>query len=267
MRWRLAGLAVVVVAAGCGSRAAPLSKSQYQAHLNAALARFDAAVARVSRTHHVQAASVELRRLDAAAASLQVSINNLGAIRPPVDAADDNAALVEEMRFLRSRLVRLEGTLRNGRSHVLPPLDSGLATASPVKAGAKALLDLLHKGYRLAGARSNPGKEALASELLRDVRAWVRKERLPADAVAGAKVFATAGCTACHTYLGAGSANLNAPDLTTIGNRKIGIALQIKHLQCPSCVSPNSPMPSFTALGHTRLHQLAVFLEASKGSR
>ena len=41
---------------------------------------------------------------------------------------------------------------------------------------------------------------------------------------------------------------------------------QIKHLQCPSCVTPGSPMPKFASLGDERLRQLAIFLEASKGT-
>ncbi len=81
----------------------------------------------------------------------------------------------------------------------------------------------------------------------------------------GAKLFATSGCTACHTYLGTGSSNLGAPDLTAIGTRNLGIQFQIRHLQCPSCVNPGSPMPKFASLGLTRLHQLAIFLESLQG--
>jgi mono/diheme cytochrome c family protein len=94
---------------------------------------------------------------------------------------------------------------------------------------------------------------------------WIKVERLPKTAVRGAVLFETSGCTACHTYAGSGSANLGAPDLTAIGRRHLGIRLQIAHLKCPSCVSPGSPMPPFRSLGRKRLHQLAVFLEASKG--
>jgi quinol---cytochrome c reductase cytochrome c subunit, bacillus type len=108
-------------------------------------------------------------------------------------------------------------------------------------------------------------KEALASEVIADVPAWVKTEHLPPGAVPGAKLFATAGCTACHTYLGTGSSNLGAPDLTSIGTRNLGISFQVRHLQCPSCVTPGSPMPKFASLGDKRLHELAVFLEASKG--
>jgi mono/diheme cytochrome c family protein len=94
---------------------------------------------------------------------------------------------------------------------------------------------------------------------------WVKVERLPHKAVRGAAVFYAAGCTACHTYAGSGTTNLGAQPLTAIGRRGLGIQFQIAHLKCPSCVTPGSPMPPFESLGPVRLHQLAVFLEASKG--
>jgi len=108
-------------------------------------------------------------------------------------------------------------------------------------------------------------KEALASEVIADVPNWVKAESLPPNAVPGAKLFATAGCTSCHTYLGIGSSNLGAPDLTSIGTRGLGVDFQVRHLKCPSCVTPGSPMPKFESLGDQRLRQLALFLEASKG--
>ena len=108
-------------------------------------------------------------------------------------------------------------------------------------------------------------QEALASEIKADVPSWIKIENLPPDAVPGAKLFAVAGCTACHTYNGAGGSNLGAPDLTAIGSRNLGISFQIHHLECPSCVNPGSPMPPFKSLGTPRLTELAKFLEASKG--
>jgi mono/diheme cytochrome c family protein len=109
-------------------------------------------------------------------------------------------------------------------------------------------------------------QEALASEVKADVPSWVKKENLPASAHPGALLFATAGCTACHTYSGAGGSNLGAPDLTAEGSRNSSISFQIAHLKCPSCVHPGSPMPSFASLGDARLHQLAIFLTSSKGT-
>jgi menaquinol-cytochrome c reductase cytochrome b/c subunit len=109
-------------------------------------------------------------------------------------------------------------------------------------------------------------KEALASENEAAVPSWITKEHLPPQAKPGAELFAKLPCLGCHTYLGAGSSNLGAPDLTSIGTQHRGIEFQIAHLKCPSCEVPGSPMPPFADLGADNLKNLAIFLEASKGA-
>jgi menaquinol-cytochrome c reductase cytochrome b/c subunit len=139
-----------------------------------------------------------------------------------------------------------------------------LPSARPV-AMVAAVLTIVSMGVLTwKGATAN---EALASEVIQNVPRWISDERLPPAAIPGVNLFARAGCTACHTYDGAGGSQLGAPDLTNIGTRNLGIQFQINHLKCPSCVNPGSPMPKFASLGETRLHQLAVFLEASKGKQ
>ena len=122
-------------------------------------------------------------------------------------------------------------------------------------------------GCGSGGPATSPAREALASQVEQNIPSWIEDEQLPAAAKPGARVFASAGCTTCHTYDGAGGTNLNAPDLTAIGRRRLGIAFQFAHLKCPSCVNPGSPMPPFRSLGRKRLGELAIFLEASKGVR
>ena len=95
---------------------------------------------------------------------------------------------------------------------------------------------------------------------------WIAVEHLPQNATRGAVLFYASGCTVCHMYAGAGTTNLHAPDLTSIGKRQLGIQFQVAHLKCPSCVVPGSPMPPFASLGARRLRQVAVFMEASKGT-
>ena len=109
-------------------------------------------------------------------------------------------------------------------------------------------------------------KEALASEVVGAVPSWQKKEKLPPQSLPGARLFAQSGCTSCHTYLGTGSSNLGAPDLTEIGQKHLGIDFQVRHLKCPSCVNPGSPMPSFASYPTSDLRKLATFLEASKGT-
>jgi cytochrome c2 len=86
------------------------------------------------------------------------------------------------------------------------------------------------------------------------------------DAVAGANVFATSGCTACHTYLGTGSSNLGAPDLSAIGKSGQGPDFFSKYVADPSQFG-NNVMPKFGSLGQQKLHQLGVFLSESKGPK
>jgi menaquinol-cytochrome c reductase cytochrome b/c subunit len=109
--------------------------------------------------------------------------------------------------------------------------------------------------------------ESLASENVKKVPAWIKQNKLPPAAVPGANLFAQIGCLNCHSYLGTGGGYSGAPDLSAEGSKGKGIAFQISHLKCPSCVNAGSPMPPFQALGDQRLRQLAIFLEASKGGK
>ena len=110
-------------------------------------------------------------------------------------------------------------------------------------------------------------QEALAGEVKAEVPHLIQIEHLPPSAVPGINLFAVAGCTNCHTYAGVGGSQLGAPDLTAEGTRNSNIQFQINHLMDPAKVHPGSPMPKFASLGTKRLHDLAVFLEASKGKR
>jgi menaquinol-cytochrome c reductase cytochrome b/c subunit len=88
---------------------------------------------------------------------------------------------------------------------------------------------------------------------------WVERNNLPPEARQGAEIFAET-CTSCHTYLGFGSSNFGAPDLTAIGatGRDVNAFIQIMR------EGPGA-MPSFAAQSEETLRAIAVFLEASKG--
>jgi menaquinol-cytochrome c reductase cytochrome b/c subunit len=107
--------------------------------------------------------------------------------------------------------------------------------------------------------------EEASSGAVQQIDTWIQKFSLPANARAGAELFAVSGCLNCHTYDGTGASSLGAPDLTEEGNRNRGIQWQIDHLENPSAVSPGSAMPPFAELGEENLRNLAIFLEASKG--
>ena len=112
-------------------------------------------------------------------------------------------------------------------------------------------------------------KEALGGELVAEVPKWANEQGFVDNktAVDGAGLFAQSGCLNCHTYLGSGGSNLGAPDLSDEGAKNKGIDFQIRHLKCPDCVTPGSPMPHFDAFSEQNLRALATFLEASKGPK
>jgi menaquinol-cytochrome c reductase cytochrome b/c subunit len=112
-------------------------------------------------------------------------------------------------------------------------------------------------------------KEALASEVVQAVPTWAKREGFASNpqAVAGAKLFAQSGCTSCHTYLGTGSSNLGAPDLTSIGKIGQGAQFFSSYVSDPSKFG-NNVMPKFGNLGSAQnIHNIGVFLSVSKGPK
>ena len=110
-------------------------------------------------------------------------------------------------------------------------------------------------------------KEALASEVVQAVPTWAAREGFEnnAQAIAGAKIFASSGCTACHTYLGTGSSNQGAPDLSNEGTRGKSKQQLADYIKDPSKFG-NNVMPKF-GFSDEQLNQLATFLDASKGPK
>jgi cytochrome c553 len=110
-------------------------------------------------------------------------------------------------------------------------------------------------------------KEALASEVVQAVPTWAQRQGFAgnAQAVAGAKIFASSGCTACHTYLGTGSSNQGAPDLSAEGTKGRNAQFFMQYIRDPSKFG-NNVMPKF-GFDDQQLSQLAAFLMASKGPK
>jgi menaquinol-cytochrome c reductase cytochrome b/c subunit len=110
-------------------------------------------------------------------------------------------------------------------------------------------------------------KEALASEVVQAVPTWAQRQGFAgnAQAIAGAKIFASSGCTACHTYLGTGSSNQGAPDLSAEGKKGRNKQFFMQYIRDPSKFG-NNVMPHF-GFDDQQLSQLAAFLMASKGPK
>lgn len=110
-------------------------------------------------------------------------------------------------------------------------------------------------------------KEALASEVVQAVPTWAQRQGFQdnEEAIAGAKIFASSGCTACHTYLGTGSSNQGAPDLSNEATRGKSKQQLADYIRDPSKFG-NNVMPKF-GFSDEQLNQLADFLLASKGPK
>jgi mono/diheme cytochrome c family protein len=114
-------------------------------------------------------------------------------------------------------------------------------------------------------------EEALGSQLVAAVPEWAEKQGFADNEVAvqGATLYAESGCAACHTYLGVGSANLGAPDLSSIGAGDRGIEFFKNYVANPADFG-NAVMPAFGeefggSLNDEQLTAIATFLDASKG--
>ena len=152
---------------------------------------------------------------------------------------------------------------------VLPFVDTRMErrlSRRPVAVVAAALTVISMGVLTYKGATA---QEAIASEVKAAIPSWAKQQGFENNkqALAGANLFAESACVSCHTYLGTGSSNLGAPDLSAEGAKGKGVQFQVDHLKCPSCVNPGSPMPSFASLGEDNLRKLAAFLEASKGPK
>ena len=88
-------------------------------------------------------------------------------------------------------------------------------------------------------------------------------------AIAGATLFAESGCANCHTYLGDGTSNLGAPDLSDIG-ATAGRREQFFALRCRTRATSGTSSCRLTAgaggaFTDKQLKQVGEFLAASKG--
>lgn len=102
--------------------------------------------------------------------------------------------------------------------------------------------------------------------------ARVQRERSPPPVSAGAELFATAGCAACHRVAGTGANGLAGPDLTYVGARRtLGAGVLANNrgtmmgwIANSQAIKPNNRMPAYTMLSAEELTQLAVYLEAQR---
>jgi mono/diheme cytochrome c family protein len=112
--------------------------------------------------------------------------------------------------------------------------------------------------------RGATAEEALAGEAVEEVEAWQQEQGLSEEGVQGATLFAQSGCMSCHTYLGSGSSNLGAPDLSEVGADGRSPEEFAAYVANPAEFG-NTVMPAYADLGEENLNLLGIFLSESKG--
>jgi cytochrome c oxidase subunit 2 len=91
-------------------------------------------------------------------------------------------------------------------------------------------------------------------------------------AMAGQRVFQSAGCAACHRIAGTEANGLAGPDLTHVGSRRtLGAGIlpnnrgtMMGWIANSQAIKPNNRMPPYTMLSGEELAALASYLEAQK---
>lgn len=99
------------------------------------------------------------------------------------------------------------------------------------------------------------------------------RERSSADlSGAGARLFKTAGCAACHRIAGTDANGMVGPDLTSVGSRQtIGAGILPNNrgtlmgwIADPQAIKPGVRMPPYDVLSAAELQALATYLEQQK---
>ena len=140
---RLALLAVAgVLLAGCGG-SGRLSKSAYEEHLQTDGKTVQTTVTALTKTAPTSLAQFA-QRVDAAEAAVKKAGDDLASLKPPSDAADDNAALVAAFRAIQSALEKVKANPAGAQAIV-----TKLEASPQLKAAERATTDLKKKGYKV----------------------------------------------------------------------------------------------------------------------
>jgi len=111
-----------------------------------------------------------------------------------------------------------------------------------------------------------------------DYARWLARRRAPpappadAQAQAGASLFMTAGCAACHRIAGTPANGLAGPDLSFVGSRRtLGAGILPNHrgtmigwIGDSQAIKPGNRMPPYRVLAADELEALAIYLEGRR---
>ena len=141
---------------------------------------------------------------------------------------------------------------------IIPPFVDRRPERNPMHRPVAMLYGLLLAGIitalTLVGAYSNPG----TTEVSPPPAVTPAEQATSSSLRAGAQLFQSQGCTACHKVSGAGGTL--GPDLSSEANRGRSRDWLVAQLQNPKARNPHSIMPAFTSLGKQDLDSLVGYL-------
>lgn len=109
-----------------------------------------------------------------------------------------------------------------------------------------------------------------------DFERWLAARRRPrpasSETASGARLFASAGCAACHRIAGTDANGLAGPDLTHVGSRRtLGAGIlpnnrgtMMGWIGDAQAIKPGNRMPPYRVLNARQLGEIAAYLESRK---
>jgi len=146
MRYVLGLFAVVALLAGCGGGSSQLSKQDYEQHLKRD-ATLIAKAATNASTADFNSPGQYARRVALAQKDMTRAAEDLDAIKPPADAAEDTKKIVAGVRYLAKALARLHHAATTSSFAEAQKVSSDIAASPEVKGVSAAIKDLERKGY------------------------------------------------------------------------------------------------------------------------
>jgi len=143
----VAVVVLVALAAGCGGGSGRLSKAQYEQKIQAdGKAVQEAAGAITSSGASLSGLAVKVAAAEKAA---KAAADDLGSVKPPADAADDNAKIVTALRTIEVQLQKLAQAAKAGNTSAVQQAGLALQSSPEIKAAEAAAKDLKAKGYKI----------------------------------------------------------------------------------------------------------------------
>ena len=150
MQPKCAGFVAVVVlaalAAGCGG-SSRLSKAQYEQKIQAD----GKAVQEVATALNSSGGSLSTFAAKVAAAekAVKAAADDLGSVKAPADAADDNTKIVAALRTIDAQLTKLAQAAKAGDRSAVQQVGLALLHSPEIQAAQAAATDLKAKGYKI----------------------------------------------------------------------------------------------------------------------